>query len=83
MSDESYLIAYGHDRLHSVERQCGGLKLVLLATEALTQDEAWQAFSPGELRVYRAGRRVAALATRPTPTDSRQDYALLMHSRRR
>lgn len=56
MSDGTYLIAYGHDRLHSLERRCHGLRLVFVATEPLTQDEIWKPFAPGELRVYRGGR---------------------------
>jgi glutamine amidotransferase len=65
MSDGSYLIAYGHDRLYGLERCCHGLKLALIATEPLTQDEAWESFTPGELRVYREGELLTRLATRP------------------
>lgn len=65
MSDGSYLIAYGHDRLYGLERCGHGLKLALIATEPLTQDEAWESFVPGELRVYREGELLTRLATRP------------------
>lgn len=65
MSDGRYLIAYGHDRLHSVEHRDGERSLALVATEPLTQDEPWEAFVPGELRVYRAGRRIAQIRTQP------------------
>lgn len=65
MSDGRYLIAYGHDRLHHLTRTCGDQRLVLLATEPLTEDEPWQAFAPGELHVYRGGERVAQLQTQP------------------
>ncbi len=65
MSDGNYLIAYGHDRLHSLERRCQGLRLALIATEPLTQDEAWESFAPGELRVYREGELLTRFAMRP------------------
>jgi len=32
----------------------------IVTTEPLTQDEAWQAFAPGEMRVFVGGRMVAA-----------------------
>jgi glutamine amidotransferase len=35
-------------------------RVILVATEPLTSDEAWEAFAPGELRVFRGGERVAA-----------------------
>ena len=35
-------------------------RVTLVATEPLTSDEAWEAFAPGELRVFRGGERVAA-----------------------
>lgn len=67
MSDGSYLIAYGHDRLHSVEQRRGGRKLVLVATEPLTPDEPWEAFAAGELRVYREGRLIKQIQAQATP----------------
>jgi glutamine amidotransferase len=35
-------------------------RVAVVATEPLTQGEDWQAFAPGELRVFCGGRRVAA-----------------------
>lgn len=67
MSNGSYLIAYGHDRLHSLERHCGDLRVSLIATEPLTKNEAWRAFEPGELQVYLRGERIAQLRTQPKP----------------
>lgn len=67
MSDGRYLIAYGHDRLHSLERHCGDLRASLIATEPLTENEAWRAFEPGELQVYHRGERIARLRTQPKP----------------
>jgi len=65
MSDGRYLIAYGHDRLHSLEQRLEEHQEVLIATEPLTENEPWQAFEPGELRVYHSGDRVARLQTQP------------------
>jgi glutamine amidotransferase len=56
LSDGSVLIAHGHDRLHRAERADG---VALIATEPL-DDGDWQAFAPGELRVYRDGALLAA-----------------------
>lgn len=56
LSDGSVLIAHGHDRLHHAERAEG---LALIATEPL-DDGNWQAFAPGELRVYRDGTLLAS-----------------------
>lgn len=58
LSDGRVLIAYGHDRLHHAERAGG---VALIATEALDAG-AWQAFTPGELRVYRDGALLASHA---------------------
>lgn len=55
LSDGEVLIAHGHDRLHHEERHDG---CVVVATEPLN-DGDWQAFSPGELRVYRHGQLLA------------------------
>ncbi len=60
LSDGEVLIAHGHDRLHHEERSGD---CVLIATEPL-DDGAWQAFAPGELRVYRRGRLLAKHAGR-------------------
>jgi glutamine amidotransferase len=50
LSDGDLLVAYGHDRLHHLERP----GRALIATEPLTS-ERWAPFAPRELRVYRAG----------------------------
>jgi glutamine amidotransferase len=65
LSDGTHLMAYGHDRLHYHEGLHQGRYTVLVASVPLTNDDAWQAFAPGELRVYRAGRLVRAALTRP------------------
>ncbi len=54
LSDGAFLIAYGHDRLHYLERPEGEPPLALVATEPLTA-ESWRAFARDELRVYRDG----------------------------
>ena len=56
MSDGEHLIAYGHDRLHSQQRMEGGVQSVVIASAPLAGDEPWEAFEPGELRVYRDGQ---------------------------
>jgi predicted glutamine amidotransferase len=56
MSDGEHLIAYGHDRLHSQQRQEEDVRSVVIASAPLTDDEPWEAFAPGELRVYRDGQ---------------------------
>jgi glutamine amidotransferase len=71
MSDGVHLIAYGHDRLHSLTDSRAALQLdaatetTVIATEPLTEGPGWIAFEPGELRVYRAGRRIARFITHP------------------
>jgi glutamine amidotransferase len=71
MSDGVHLIAYGHDRLHSLADSRAGLRLdaatetAVIATEPLTEGSDWFAFEPGELRVYRAGRQIARFITHP------------------
>lgn len=71
LSDGHYLAAYGHDRLHALERYSGPEHLVLIATEPLTGDADWRQFEPGELRIYRAGRRVERIVTHPpAPSDN-------------
>jgi glutamine amidotransferase len=61
LSDGDVLVAYGHDRLHHLERAGGAL----VATEPLTQ-EPWQPFARGELRVYKSGKRLLQLVAAPT-----------------
>jgi len=56
MSDGEHLIIYGHDRLHAQQRQEDGVRSVVFASVPLADDEPWEAFAPGELRVYRDGR---------------------------
>jgi len=71
MSDGTHLIAYGHDRLHGLadaratRRPDAAAETAVIATEPLTEDPGWIAFEPGELRVYRAGRRIAQFVTHP------------------
>lgn len=77
MSDGEHLIAYGHDRLHYLERsrcdQSDGApgNSVLVATEPLDGNAAWTAFQSGELRLYRAGKMIGGMmdhqATAPDP----------------
>lgn len=55
MSDGRLLIAYGHDRLHYLDRGDGQQAHALVSTEPLTGDD-WQCFAPGELRVYCDGK---------------------------
>lgn len=54
LSDGRALIAYGHDRLHYLEKSSGGEALAVVSTEAITDDD-WHAFAPRELRAYRDG----------------------------
>jgi len=54
LSDGRYLLAYGHDRLHYLERTGSGTDLGLIATEPL-DGEGWRPFEPGELRAYGRG----------------------------
>lgn len=71
MSDGEYLIAYGHDRLHYLEQ--GGsdsqsddfADSAMIATEPLPGEINWIAFDPGELRIYRRGKLVGRLITKP------------------
>ncbi|MBI4194277.1 MAG: class II glutamine amidotransferase [Betaproteobacteria bacterium] len=68
MSEGEHLLAYGHDRLHFLEhhRSRGSEPdIALIATEPLPPYDGWQAFSAGELRIYRRGRLVARLHTAP------------------
>ncbi len=71
MSDGMHLIAYGHDRLHSLAdartalRFDAAAEMAVIATEPLTEGSGWLAFEPGELRVFRAGRQIAQFITHP------------------
>lgn len=82
MSDGVHLIAYGHDRLHSLADSRAALQLdaatetAVIATEPLTEGPGWIAFEPGELRVYRAGRRIARFITHPRATAAAPDRDL-------
>lgn len=64
MSDGDYLIAYGHDRLHYLER-AGEIDIAMIATEPLTGEAGWVGFAPGELRIYRHGKLTARIVTQP------------------
>jgi glutamine amidotransferase len=64
LSDGRLLVAFGHDRLHYRETLSGGASLALVATEPI-DDDAWEAFEPGELRAYRDGRLLARHETHP------------------
>jgi len=72
MSDGEHLIAYGHDRLHYLEQResdvQGGFSAesAMIATEPLPGEGSWIAFEPGELRIYRLGRIVGQILTRPS-----------------
>ena len=77
MSDGEHLIAYGHDRLHYLERagsdRSAGTPVdsVLVATEPLNENAAWTTFQPGELRLYRAGKIAERMMTQTMlPFDS-------------
>lgn len=75
MSDGEHLIAYGHDRLHYLERTSSGpfdgstatVNSALLATEPLDKNAEWTAFQAGELRLYRAGRMIGRMMTQTFP----------------
>ncbi len=77
MSDGEHLVAYGHDRLHYLERSSSDqsnsipVNSVLVATEPLDKNAGWTTFQPGELRLYRAGKMIARMMTQlMTPVDS-------------
>ncbi|MEK7811418.1 MAG: class II glutamine amidotransferase [Pseudomonadota bacterium] len=67
MSDGEHLIAYGHDRLHYLQRSGSDQSdatqgnSVLVATEPLDENAAWTTFQPGELRLYRAGKMIGRM----------------------
>jgi glutamine amidotransferase len=71
ISDGTYLIAYGHNRLHYREHRERGTDNSMrheawVATEPLT-DEPWQPFERGELRIYHRGQLTGRLHTQPPP----------------
>jgi glutamine amidotransferase len=73
MSDGEHLIAYGHDRLHYLERHNSGRlngNSVLIATEPLDEYEEWITFQPGELRLYHSGKMIGRMMTQTMPVDS-------------
>ncbi|HXN11440.1 MAG TPA: class II glutamine amidotransferase [Steroidobacteraceae bacterium] len=75
LSDGDYLIAYGHDRLHYLESSGDPDDVALIATEPLSGDAAWIPFAPGELRIYRAGRRAGRIAAPVPRIDSERTQA--------
>jgi glutamine amidotransferase len=79
LSDGEHLIAFGHDRLHFLESIDDRGETVLIATEPLGDDARWTEFAAGELRIYRAGARVAQLFTNPLPARTGQDREGIGH----
>jgi glutamine amidotransferase len=74
MSDGEHLIAYGHDRLHYLERRTGDAASVMIATEPLNTSEGWASFAAGELRIYRSGRLVEQTSAPRTPSPEQADH---------
>lgn len=66
MSEGEHLMAYGHDRLHYLELSGASAESAMIATEPLARVDGWIAFEPGELRIYRSGRRVGRILTWPS-----------------
>ena len=64
LSDGEHLIAHGHDRLHRLEAADG---IALIATEPLSNHAGWTPFAPGEIRIYRDGRRLDLPPHLPSP----------------
>lgn len=64
LSDGEHLIAHGHDRLHRLEVADG---IALIATEPLSGDSRWTPFAPGEICIYRNGRRLDLPPHLPSP----------------
>lgn len=64
MSDGTYLLAYGHDRLYRSRSYRDDHSILLIASAPLTQDAAWESFRPGELLVARNGEVVTVLQRR-------------------
>ncbi len=50
-------------------------RIAVIATAPLTSDEPWQAFAPGELRLFVAGQAVAS-PTAPAPSTRRLHFAI-------
>ncbi|BCB28127.1 class II glutamine amidotransferase [Sulfurimicrobium lacus] len=79
MSDGEHLIAYGHDRLHYLERTDDIFDSVMIATEPLIPNADWISFELGELRIYRRGKLTLQLdplnfpATKRRLDDMRQE----------
>lgn len=73
MSDGRYLIAYGHDRLHRLQRLHDGIKITLIASEPLNNDEPWEVFRSGELRVYQDGELIGSSQTEPASAATASD----------
>ncbi len=65
MSDGAVLIAYGHDRLHRLQRRDDDFKTILLASEPLSNNEPWEAFKTGELQLYQNGEIIGSIQTTP------------------
>lgn len=65
MSDGERLIAYGHDRLHYLDRGGPPAGIALVATEPLCGG-GWIPFERGELRIYRYGRLAERILTCPS-----------------
>lgn len=65
LSDGEHLIAYGHDRLHFRETADALQASAWISTEPLGDISGWTPFASGELRIYRAGVRVAGMVTHP------------------
>ncbi len=70
LSDGEHLIAYGHDRLHYLERHDTDGRLsewpedtALVATQPLGDEQGWVPFERGELRVYRRGTLIGCMLT--------------------
>ena len=72
LSDGTLLAAYGHDRLHYLEKSGGRDALALVATEPLTTD-AWRRFTKGELRIYRSGQLLMRLKAGGIPVEQARD----------
>lgn len=88
MSDGEHLIAYGHDRLHYLERHGRDPQemewpedTALVATHPLGGEESWIAFERGELRLYRLGTLIGRILTDPCSlpkVSENQDQAAIL-----
>ncbi len=76
MSDGEHLIAYGHDRLHYLERSSSDQlnNSALLATEPLDENPGWGRFQAGELRLYRSGKMMGRLMTQTVPPFDSEEH---------